>query len=342
MFVYLIFIQKKEYSICFGKGAAKSQIILKNCQYLSRMLNAIKYVQSLHDNIEDEVTRNCAFEMYINEEYRSGLQDYNHIISTHSHHLEDIYEQLDECSLSECKMAARCNNNDRRMKNVHGSDNDNSNSSKIKFYSDLIDRIHFWLFHQFEVGMRIQRNITIHDEKQEILGDDEEKDMYLDHKFAKLKQEINKRRDKWKSGESGQPILDKYTLHIHSKDITKKNASDEHTFIGSILNQLQEEIHSPNIISAFRAFISNEQYDSDAIIEDITEYANGSNIINCLNDPRFVEFFQDLSYNLNCMLLHRYPFCLFNAIIDVCMLPNTNSEEIQLRFFLVLLGLLQR
>ena len=120
----------------------------------------MKYVQSLHDNINDEITRNCAFEMYINEEYRSGLQDYNHIISTHSDHLEDIYEQLNKCSLSKCKMAVRCNNNDRRRKNVHESDNDNNNiqrNHKIKFYSDLIDRIHFWLYHQFDVGMRIQK-----------------------------------------------------------------------------------------------------------------------------------------------------------------------------------------
>ena len=299
--------------MCFGKKASKLQIILKNCKYLSRILDAIKYTQSIQENIYDQETKDIAMEMYINEEYKNCLNDYNHIISTHSEHLEDIHRQLDKCSIFECKTAKRCNNNDRRASDEQKSDSINNNNhdhenSKAKFYSDLLDRTHFWLYHQFDVGMRIEKSVLNQKENDFTVDLDEKaQNANLDHKFAKMKIEIMQRRNKYSKKKQNAEQIDKYTMQVHKPDYMTKSGDIRDTFIDSICQQLQQEQIDTNTIASFLSFIAREQYDSDAVIADITQYDNGSNIIELFNIQPFCEFLQELSYDINRMC-HFHPF----------------------------------
>ena len=138
---------------CFGPKALDSLIIIRNCECLSRVINCLKYYQSLQKNIDDERTRNFALEMYLNEEYKDLLNDYHHVISTHSEHLEQIHSKLQDCSMSNCSMAQR------RINRFTGYEMDDDykdgseiSNSKMTFYLEIIHSIHFWLYHQFDVG----------------------------------------------------------------------------------------------------------------------------------------------------------------------------------------------
>ena len=89
---------------CFGKNAAKSQIKIRDCECIMRIINAERYYKSVEENIDEISTQNVVLEVYFNEEYKHCLNDYNHVISTHSEHLEEIHCQLNECRLSQCKI----------------------------------------------------------------------------------------------------------------------------------------------------------------------------------------------------------------------------------------------
>ena len=269
------------------------------------MLNAMKYKQSLQQSIDNQSTRDIAMDMYINEEYKTCLDDYNHIISTHSDHLEDIHQQLKPCKLSECEMARRCNNNDRRGEIEQKSSNNNNidGSFKTQFYSQLLDRIHFWLHHQFDVGMRIEKSIRNNGSNHDDFDDKKMQNANVDSIFARIKTEINHRRNKWKLKHSNSDQVEKYTLQVYKTEYGAKSGNMGHTFIDSILEQLQQEGIDGNITDSFRLFITLEEYDSDAIIADITQYENGSNIITSCKDHSFSDFMQDISYDINRMSL---------------------------------------
>ena len=310
----------KSTAACFGKKAKKSQIIINNCQYLSRVLGAIKYTQSLHQNMENEATKAVAMEMYINEEYRTCLDDYNHIITTHSDHLEDIYQQLHKCKLSNCFMAKRCNNNDRRRdhQKSHNNNIDADENFKANFYFDLLDRIHFWLHHQFDVGMRVQMDIMRYKDDGDYFTDNTQV-AEADREFEKMKQEIILKRDEYKMEQSKGYQHDKYTLHVQKREYRAENGDDGQTFIDSILQQLQQEKIAVKTIESFTSFMEQEEYDSDAIIADInhiTQDLHDSNIMQCFKNQSFCEFMQALSYDMNRMLyflllsLPQVPICL--------------------------------
>ena len=131
----------------------KSQIVVQNCGSLARIINALTYYQSLKQNIDDESTRYMVLGIYFDEEYvhNQFLNDYNHIISTHSTHLEDINAQINQCTSLECKI---------KRHNLKTSDTaSNVANFKSLFLMELLDTIHHWLYHQFDVGMRVRRDV---------------------------------------------------------------------------------------------------------------------------------------------------------------------------------------
>ena len=265
------------------------------------MLEAIKYVQSIHDNINEESTRITVLEMFFNEKYRSCLNDYTHIISTHSNHLESIYKQLKKCDLSKCEMARRCNHNDRRSKN-NNNGIEEQDTDTTRFYVDLIYRIHFWLYHQFDVGMRVQTNVI--DEKDD--GETEEKPNNFEAEFSTMKRKVFSKRDEWKKREleSRQTNrIDKYTLKVDENVLSTDFIDADKTYLDSMYLQLENEGIPIDTIASFFKFLSDEEYDTDAVIADIINVSKGSNIIDFSKLCQFRSFFQEISQDYGGMLI---------------------------------------
>ena len=301
---------------CFGKDATESEVVVKDCECLSRMLNAIKYVKSLRENIDDESTQILAFEIYFNEEYLQCLNDYIHITSMHSNHLEQLNKELGECVLSQCKMANRCNHNDRRRyrNDDNKIDHENVNENyKIKFHTDLLDRLHFWLYHQFDVGMRISRSIIHQNEDADDFIDDEDtKNKYYDHAFARMRREIARKRNKWRMNHSIPNQNDiqcsKYTMPVESGEFKIDFAQNETTYIDSIFEELENLKIPTDTMTTFRNFLMEEQYDTDTIIADIIDHDRGSNILLIIKQQQIRHFIQSLSEDLNGVFAHLFTF----------------------------------
>ena len=118
----------------------------------------------------------------------------------------------------------------------------------------MIDRIHFWLYHQFDVGMRMTKNI-IDIEENDGMEEQKTKDQHFDRIFAKMKKEITKKRNKWKSDHIQ---CDKYTMKVQNIErVTMINdENDEYTFIDSIFEELQQEETPLAVLDSFRRYNS--------------------------------------------------------------------------------------
>ena len=261
-------------------------------------MDALTYYQSIEENLNDEATINMAMEIYFNEEYRNFFHDYNHIIATHSEHLEEIHEQLGKCEVLNCKMATRYSNDTRRRQHKNQSKDIDTNY-KLAFYLELVDIIHFWLYHQYDVGMRI-KNSAYDDNKDNEIQNHE--DGYFDAAFAKMQKEIITRRDKLKSTRFNQNNDgNKYTMHVNDNTRKSNNNDKEQPFMEIFSMHLREEHISVDIIDELLNFIKNEHYDTDALIEDISDYHKGSNIINKIRNQHFIDFIEEYARDLSSM-----------------------------------------
>ena len=214
-------------------------------------------------------------------------------------------------------------------------------NAKMKFYTDLIDRIHFWLYHQFDVGMRVKRSyIDLDDNKN---GDVTHDDFIYDE-FAEMRKKIVERRDKWKmqhSSSNSNEQCKKYKLPIET---AYSHGDRETTYMDSLFEELKRSNISTMITTLFRKFLRSEQYDTDAIIADIIDSKkDGSNITNIIDQDDFIRCIHRISddHRLNVDGVCCIFICMFLFIACWCS-SYTNSTKIQLWIFLVLLGFLQR
>ena len=229
-------------ALCFGKKASKSQIIIKHCKSLSNMIDALNYYRSLEMNLNDEATINMAMEIYFTEEYKNFLNDYNHTIYTHSEHLEEIHEQLGGCKFSGCKMVQRYMNENRRKTTIKIDDNKSNENAFVKnnktgFFLELVDIIHYWLYHQYDVGMRIKSSIFDGNFKHDAYNDGG----FFDASFAAMQQEILKKKGSLNTNRFNQKgQTNKFKLQVNENSISH-TFTDEKLLIDVFVQNLKQE-----------------------------------------------------------------------------------------------------
>ena len=119
-----IFVSLPCESICFGKSMKSIQI--EKCDFLNRLLHGLKYYRSL--DIFNDKSDMEKFLTFCNETYTQCLEDYIHVISTHSAQLHQIHEQITSdanyqaCDIDHCKSAERYHRNDRRPTVINNTD----------------------------------------------------------------------------------------------------------------------------------------------------------------------------------------------------------------------------
>ena len=128
-----------------------------DCDSIIRLLSILDMHSHL-DMVKNEGHQNHFME-YMTEQYVQFLDDYIHLMCNHSHHLEIINVSLEPCDIMHCSYTTR-----RHRKKQHNNDNLIEDDS-LKFYLSIIDSLHFYLHHLFDVALRI-RSIPIK-EKQE-------------------------------------------------------------------------------------------------------------------------------------------------------------------------------
>ena len=130
------------------------------CSAVKRVLSALEmYSQMDIYSMEQQ----GEFIKYMNDEYQGFLDDYIHLMSAHSRHLEMINSSLKPCDISQCSHTAR-----RHFKDdiLDGKGQDGSEDVSFRFYSSIMDSLHFYLYHLFDVGLRVRSDLPRNEDVQ--------------------------------------------------------------------------------------------------------------------------------------------------------------------------------
>eukprot|EP01084_Bolivina_argentea_P180066 311081_1 len=127
------------------------------------------------------------FNQFCVRSYKNVLNDYIHFMTTHSAKIEKIYGQITKCfscDISECNAYERCC---RRTDSI-------SNDNVYDFYGDLFDRFHQYMYHLFDIGIRISTNQinNIHNKDQH------SETQHVDTIFAQQQRIILRKRHEYK------------------------------------------------------------------------------------------------------------------------------------------------
>ena len=122
---------------------------VKHCSAINRMMKALKEYESMSNNIDSKQTY---LVKYCKEIYEGNfLNDYNHIIIDHDDDDEEIYNYISNvlpCNIMECAMYKRWNRDHEKQTN---------DDAIFELYRDLLDQIHCYILHSFEIGTRVKK-----------------------------------------------------------------------------------------------------------------------------------------------------------------------------------------
>eukprot|EP01084_Bolivina_argentea_P169004 292997_1 len=243
---------KTEQSSCFGKNVDEFKI--EHCDYINRLMRAIQYYAS----------NPSLFGVFCSYEYKQLLNDYIHFISIHSRQIEKINAQLvnnntfRKCYLNKCEFVRR-HYRQNGNRNIDMDIKEHENDERLAFYSQIMDGLHHYLFHLFDLGLRVRKS------NEKYLQLTRRKPSNLDTVVGYIE---NARK--------------KYTLGIHTNSHSKTNdAADNKQFVDSLFEYLsQQGEFSAQCQLSFHKLVTEEEFDTDAIIEDVEIYGmNSSNIL---------------------------------------------------------------
>ena len=287
-------------------ASTESNHMISECDHLKRILYALNYYKVL--DLDNNHTNYPLLIQFCDETYKEFLNDYQHVISTHSDHLEQINDELindqnfGDCVYSECILFDRYHGNDAMQREE--SLNKDIDDTKVIFYQNLFDAMHNFLFHLFQTGMRVKRNIIQSNDND----DDMKNKEHIDGAFDKITRHIWNKRDKLdlNSNRFSDENNKKFKLNIEKNKQNEINQGivEKRTLI----DVLFDDIKKADIVTAakqnkLREYLMEEAFDSDAIEEDLMTRKQGSNIINNINDKNsiFSQFMVDYIEELKSM-----------------------------------------
>eukprot|EP01084_Bolivina_argentea_P101471 181914_1 len=238
--------------------------IVPKCNYLSRMSYALKYYLVLCTSN----TGKSIFNQFCMESYKQCVDDNIHFVCRHSHQILQISSYLQKhyqfkiCNLSGCRLTQR--HYERKQAEDDG------------FYCELFDNLHYFLFHLYDVGLRVQLssiNITKNDNK---LLDCNDKI------FAETQKIIISKRNKYDSYFNRfKAENNKYNMAMGPNDSKDKDET-ESTFVDEMFVFICKQnsfAKDYDAINKFNQFMNDEEYDTDSLKVDL-EDTKCSNISN--------------------------------------------------------------
>lgn len=153
------------------------------CKTVHWLIDALTYYQSLdiNNNEQDQEDMIKHFEL----RYKTFLNDFIHILTRHDEEINDIYNmimskpEMVKCDLSNCPSAIRRHSE----KSDDTKENENILDKNIIFWRDTMDSCHCFIYHLYDLGLRINIDDIQYDIKSD---DDDEPD--FDLHFTKIRQ----------------------------------------------------------------------------------------------------------------------------------------------------------
>ena len=257
------------------------------------------------------------------------LDDIYHLRKIHGDQFREIKKELInnkglcECiSVRECLQSLRHYDDDRRSIRRTGiistavssdhieakyDDDDEEESKRYEFYQDILDSVHFSIFHLYEIGLRIELK------NNETVGDNNN----IDFNFDQLKDIISSKKkeyDKTFQRFSSSTINNKYNIGEQFQNVSyneqspdqSSSSSATNTWIDNIINKLHENGIPNSIINRLYQHIIDEEYDTDSLFEDLDfEDKGNSNIYQAITDDTTLQSIADFIRYSKCMCFNK-------------------------------------
>eukprot|EP01084_Bolivina_argentea_P256122 431100_1 len=182
--------------------------IIKECKYLFRLTTALKYYNILKTT--DSKVSQDIFVQFCTDMYVDLLDDIAHFHSEHGYEIEDIETELikkyafKNCAVTDCVFTNRHYDEKRELITTT-----NDKDPQYIFYEQIMDALHFNLFHLHDVGLRCKLKMDFGKNYDE----DEHKYNLIDEKFGQLKEIIHNKRKRY-SNERFSARDSKYNISI--------------------------------------------------------------------------------------------------------------------------------
>eukprot|EP01084_Bolivina_argentea_P000509 954_1 len=322
------------HGVDFYLFTSKSELICRqsvfpiyDCGYLRRLLEACKYYHSLKQL--DNVHMQSKFVKFCLDVYKELLNDIHHLQSYHSTELNLIKAQLisnqilSECDATKCLYSQR-HYSDRIARNdIPHMENDTD--EQYAFYEQVMDGLHFNIFHLYEIGLRYDVNTEEikynKNENDEEKLDSARKDFIFaqmtDNIYMKCKQYYNM-YNRFTRTNNKFTINMSYNIrrqHTNSQDksalvwgkareIMNKYFSGvffEKTCTDIMLKYMETNHIKRNEINTMATILSEEEYDTDAIMYDNT--ANVHNLTMSAQSTailqKFIHHYQETKHHFS-------------------------------------------
>ena len=273
--------------------------ITESCSHSLRICKAMRYFHGLRTSTTlDEEEKKELFVEFNQNIYPSLLDDIIHFVKEHENDIERVHREwteiygLPKCTVSECVQTAR--HYERRRRERKRECNNNDEDAVYNFYENEMDRVHFYIFHLFDVGMRVNTKSLILSEDE----DDEKKvgsvGVTVDKLFAAKRELIKMRRTECKVP------FDRFDEEYNKFTMQSGHKQQGMTAMDAIFDRLSEKQNvRKEILQQIHQFLVENGFDSDAIQLDL-ENMTVSNLCTFIQNPSITETMRDFIESVNC------------------------------------------
>eukprot|EP01084_Bolivina_argentea_P115422 205256_1 len=235
------------------------------CDSTFRIINTMKYYSLFNKQNQKSQDHKNRLVQFANNTYRSLLDDFIHITQHHNNELDYISTSISKCNMQTCSLLSRCyGNRNNTETETHAYD--------FVFFTNLLDSIHCYLFHSYDIGLRIKpKQLHVPDDTTECSHDIQ---------FANMQQLIRNQTKKLRAlNDFNEKRFsnNKFNLNLNFHQNINQPIHDDNTCIDSLYEYLQERGHGKHLQLTYNLILT-EEYDTDALLSDIDGYKESSNV----------------------------------------------------------------
>ena len=265
--------------------AKEKESIIDCCSHLKRLFAAYKYHEALGgatraDDKTSQLRKGLMVE-FCQTAYGMLLDDATHLIKQHDDDVQAIFKELSaKYGLAPCGGASACVKTARhygRRNRDTATTTDQKHDAVYEFYCSIFDRVHHFVSHLYDLGLRIDWNAV----EEEPENDDE---LYVDAAVETLSRYTREARAK----HDGQLQVENAKFVIDVDADADQPAADMHSktlFLDAFIREVQDLVRLVE-------FVVTNEYDTASVEQDMTDTGN-SNVANVVEDaPTIARVFQ--------------------------------------------------
>ena len=149
------------------------------CSTLKRLCAASRYFDVLSASELDEQTKKALLVQFNERIYHFIVDDAAHLIQRHSEDLQQVHGEwtanygFASCTVSECAQSSRHYGRGRRERTKERKSEEEEDDALFSFYESLYDRVHLYIAHLYDIGLRVDESTLLHhvggDKKEDVL-----------------------------------------------------------------------------------------------------------------------------------------------------------------------------